>query len=142
MGSLLRQIALLAMVGLRSLSAHRAAAMVTVVSVASVAGVLVSLLAIREGTSIFRPQTARADEAIVLSSGAGDSSQSALSREALAIIAHAPGVRRGADGHPDAYASSMAGLCSAARPVQPSRGRFWCAGLPPLPGIPTEITGS
>jgi putative ABC transport system permease protein len=107
MGSLLRQTALLTATGLRSLGQHRAAVMITVVSVASVVGVLVSLLAIREGTSMFQPQSAQADEAIVLSAGANDSSQSALSPEAFATIADAPGVKRSADGHRYAYASSI-----------------------------------
>jgi putative ABC transport system permease protein len=107
MASLLRQTALLIATGLRSLGQHRAAVSVTVVSVASVVGVLVSLLAIREGTGMFQRQSAQADDAIVLSAGAGDSSQSALSPDALAIIADTPGIKRSADGHPLAYASSI-----------------------------------
>jgi putative ABC transport system permease protein len=70
-----------------------------------VVGVLVSLLAIREGTSVFQP--ARADEAIVLSRGASNISQSALSREAVATIAQMPGIKKGADGRPSAYASTV-----------------------------------
>jgi putative ABC transport system permease protein len=107
MGSLLRQTALLTATGLRSLGQHRTAVMITVVSVASVVGVLVSLLAIREGTSMFQPQSAQADHAIVLSAGANDSSESALSPEAFAIVADAPGVKRNAKGRPFAYASSI-----------------------------------
>jgi putative ABC transport system permease protein len=107
MGRLLRQTALLTVTGLRSLGQHLPAVVVTVVSVASVVGVLVSLLAIREGTSIFQQQSARADEAIVLSADASDSSQSALSPEAFAVVAGAPGVKRSADGHPYVYASSI-----------------------------------
>jgi putative ABC transport system permease protein len=107
MGSLLRQTALLTGTGLRSLGGHRAAVVVTIVSVASVVGVLVSLLAIREGTSMFQPQSAQADEAIVLSAGANDSSQSALRPEDFAIIADAPGIKRSPNGRPYAYASSI-----------------------------------
>ncbi|MGH8217460.1 MAG: ABC transporter permease, partial [Steroidobacteraceae bacterium] len=106
MGSLLKQTALLTATGLRSCGQHRGAVIVTVVSVASVVGVLVSLLALREGTSIFQPQRARADEAIVLSAGASDSTQSAVAPEAFATIAEAPGVMR-THGHPNAYASSI-----------------------------------
>jgi putative ABC transport system permease protein len=126
MGSLLKQSVLLTVSGLRGLGRHRAAAMITVISVASVVGVLVSLLAIRDGTSMFQPQSAQADEAIVLSAGASDSSQSALSPEAFATIAQAPGVKRGVDGHPYAYASSMISVDALRRDGQ--RGGVTLAG--------------
>lgn len=106
MGSLVRQTALLMLSGLRSLDQRRAVALVTIVSVTAVVCVLISLLAIREGTSIFRP--VRADEAIVLSRGASNVSQSTLSREAVATIVQAPGMKKkGRDGHPYAYASTV-----------------------------------
>jgi putative ABC transport system permease protein len=105
MGSLVRQTALLMLSGLRSLDQRRAVALVTIVSVTAVVCVLISLLAIREGTSIFRP--VRADEAIVLSRGASNVSQSTLSREAVATIVQAPGIKKGRDGHPYAYASTV-----------------------------------
>jgi putative ABC transport system permease protein len=126
MGSLLRQSVLLSVSGLRGLVQHRAAAMITIISVASVVGVLVSLLAIRDGTSIFQPQSAQADEAIVLSAGASDSSQSALSPEAFATIAQAPGIKRSADGYAYAYASSMISVDALRRDGQ--RGGVTLAG--------------
>ncbi len=107
MGSMLRQTALLTQTGLYSLTQRRAAALVTVVSVTTVVGVLTSLLAIHEGTNIFQPESARADEAVVLSRGATSSIESAVSREDFAAIAEAPGVRKSADGHPDAYAFTV-----------------------------------
>lgn len=105
MRSVLRQTALLTLSGLCSLDQRRGVALVTIISVTAVVCVLVSLLAIREGTSIFRP--ARADEAIVLSRGASNVSQSTLSREAVATIAQAPGIKKSTDGHPYAYASTV-----------------------------------
>lgn len=107
MGSVLKQTVLLTMTGFHGLAERRAGALVTIVSVTAVVGVLVSLLAIREGTSIFHPQLAQADEAIVLSRGASDSSQSALSRADVATIEQAPGVKHSLDGLPDAYASTV-----------------------------------
>jgi len=103
MGRMLTQTKLLTLSGLHSLTERSGVALVTSISVAAVVGVLISLLAIREGTSIFRP--ARADEAIVLSRGAGNVSQSAIGREAFAVIAEAPGVKKNPDGSPQAYAS-------------------------------------
>src|SRR5262249_39730749 len=98
MSGVLKQTTLLAISGLRSLGERRGTTLVTIISVAAVVGVLVSLLAIREGTSIFR--AARADEAVVLSRGAGSAAQSSISREAFATIAQAPGVAA-------AYASTL-----------------------------------
>lgn len=100
---MLRQTTLLTLSGLHSLGERRGLALVTIISVAAVVGVLVSLLAIREGTGIFQPT--RDDEAIVLSRGASNVTQSAISREAFAIIAETPGVRKSAEGRPAAYAS-------------------------------------
>ncbi len=107
MGSVLGQTALLTLTGLRSLAHRRIAALVTVISVTTVVGVLVSLLAIREGTNVFQPGSAGADEAVVLSRGASSSIESALSREEFTAIAQAPGVEKGADGRPDAYALTI-----------------------------------
>jgi putative ABC transport system permease protein len=105
MGSVFRQTALLTLSGLRSLSERRGVTLVTIVSVAAVVGVLISLLAIREGTSIFQPS--RADEAIVLSRGASNIAQSSLTREAVATIVASPGVRKSLDGRAYAYASTV-----------------------------------
>ena len=107
MGRLFRQTALLTLTGLRGLAQRRGAALVTVISITTVVGVLVSLLAIREGTSIFQPQAARADEATVLSRGAPNGFQSSISRAEFAAIADTPGVKQGADGHPNAYAFAV-----------------------------------
>jgi putative ABC transport system permease protein len=105
MGGLIGQTALLTFTALRGIGRRRASAAVSIVSVAAMAGVMISLLAIREGTSILRPPSSQANEAIVLARGAADISQSSLSREAVATIMDAPGIRRTADGRPYAYAS-------------------------------------
>jgi putative ABC transport system permease protein len=127
MGSVLRQTALLTLSGLRSLDQRRAVALVTIASVTAVVCVLISLLAIREGTSIFRPT--RADEAIVLSRGAGNVSQSTLSREAVATIVQAPGIKKSTDGHPYAYASTVISVDALRRDGK--RGAVNLAGYTP-----------
>lgn len=104
MSGMLRQTALLTSIGLRTLGARTSASLVTVISITAVVGVLIALLAIREGTSVFRPAAARTDEALVLSRDAASPLQSALSRDAVASIEQAPGVKKGPDGRPNAYA--------------------------------------
>ena len=107
MSCVLRQTALLTLIGLRSLPERRAAALVSIVSVTTVVGVLVSLLAIREGTSAFEPESVPTDQVAVLSRGAKNIVESALSRQDFAIIAEAPGVKRAVDNRPYAYASTL-----------------------------------
>lgn len=105
MAGILRQMGLLTLCGLRSLDERRGIALVTVISVTAVVCVLVSLLAIREGTSIFQPT--RADQALVLSRGAANITQSNLTRADVAAIVQAPGIRRSANGEPYAFASTV-----------------------------------
>jgi putative ABC transport system permease protein len=105
--SFLSQASMLTLTGLRGLPKRRGAALVTVVSVAAVVGVLASLLAIREGTSIFSPQAARTDELVVVGRGARNAFQSVLSRDAVLTVEGAPGVKHGPDGRPYAYAFSL-----------------------------------
>jgi putative ABC transport system permease protein len=105
--SFLSQASMLTLTGLRGLPKRRGAALVTVVSVAAVVGVLASLLAIREGTSIFSPQAARTDELVVVGRGARNAFQSVLSRDAVLTVEGAPGVKHAPDGRPYAYAFSL-----------------------------------
>jgi putative ABC transport system permease protein len=105
MSSIVKQTLLLTLSGVRSLAQRSAVALVTIVSVSAVVCVLISLLAIREGTGIFQPT--RANEAIVLSRGAGNVSQSNLSRANVAAIVAAPGIERSSAGRPYAYASTV-----------------------------------
>lgn len=105
--SFFNQTTMLTVTGLRGLPHRRGAALVTVVSVAAVVGVLVSLLAIRAGTSIFSPQAARADELVVVGRGARNAFQSVLTRDAVLTIEDAPGVKHAADGRAYAYAFGL-----------------------------------
>jgi len=54
----IKQTTLLTLSGLQSLGQRRGTTLVTIVSVAAVVGVLISLLALRQGTSIFQPARA------------------------------------------------------------------------------------
>ncbi len=107
MRGLLRQASLLTATALRGLRHRRGAAIVTLVSVTTVVAVLVSLLAIREGTRIFSSEVARPELVCIVGRGANNAFASVLTREAVADIEGAPGVRRTADGRPYAYAFTL-----------------------------------
>ncbi len=104
---LLRQVWLLTACALRAVNERRGSALVTVVSVTTVVGVLVSLLAIREGTAIFSAQSAPPDLMVIMGRGAKVPFTSFLSRETVQVVGQAPGVRKEPDGTPDLYATIL-----------------------------------
>ena len=101
-----KQTIALTITGLRGISQRRGASFVTVIGVTTVVGVLISLLSMGEGASIFTGKMARPNEMIVLGRGAQSGPQSFLSREAFAAVSDAPGVKRAADGTPYAFANA------------------------------------
>jgi putative ABC transport system permease protein len=102
-----RQVGLLTLTGLRGLGKRRGASLVTVISVTTVVGVLVSLLAIGEGTKIFSGRAAQSDIAVVVGRGARSAFDSVLTRDAVLAIEDTDGLKRAADGKPYAYAFSL-----------------------------------
>ena len=103
----LKQTLALTATGLRSISERRGSSLVTVIGVTVVVGVLVSLLAIREGASIFSGRTSRPDTVDVISRGATSTAQSVLTRDALAVVENAPGVKHAPDGRPYVVATTF-----------------------------------
>jgi putative ABC transport system permease protein len=103
----LKQTVALTATALRSISERRGSSLVTVVGVTTVVAVLVSLLAMSEGATIFTGANAAPDQLVVLGRGAGAAPQSVLSREAVLAAMDAPGVKRESDGTPHAVATSM-----------------------------------
>lgn len=100
----LRQAGALAWTGLSTLHRRLGSSLVIVVGIAGVVGVLVSLLAMRDGFQATLAATGRVDEAIVLRGGANSELSSRLTREEATLIAEAPGVLGGPDGRPLASA--------------------------------------
>lgn len=98
--SALRQITEVTWMGLTSLPMRKGAAAVVVTGIAGVVGVLVALLAMRDGFEATLGQTGHADEAIVLRGGANSELASQISREDALLIARTPGVDRDAQGNP------------------------------------------
>lgn len=103
----LRQAAALTLMGLQSLHRRIGPAMVALVGILIVVLVLVSLLAMGEGAHAWSTESARPDRVIVFSRGARSAPASALSREAVATISSAPGVKRAASGKPLTSAASL-----------------------------------
>jgi putative ABC transport system permease protein len=96
----LKQIGSVTMMNLKSVPQRLGASSVIVIGIAGVVGVLVSILAMVGGLSQMMSSTARADRAIVVSTGAGFETLSNITREATHIISDAPGIKHRSDGKP------------------------------------------
>lgn len=96
----LRQVFRLTWLGLLTLRARAGAVAVIVVGIAGVVGVLVSLLAMRDGFQATLMATGRGDEVIVLRGGANAEVSSHLTREDLRAVEQAPGILRDEAGRP------------------------------------------
>ncbi|HEY0745297.1 MAG TPA: ABC transporter permease [Steroidobacteraceae bacterium] len=106
--SVLKQIASVTLMNIRSVPQRLGASAVIVIGIAGVVGVLVSILAMVAGLSQMMSSTGRADRAIVVSTGASYETLSNLSRAAAQVIADAPGIKHGIDGEPLASAEALA----------------------------------
>lgn len=104
----LKQIASVTLMNLRSVPQRLGASSVIVIGIAGVVGVLVSILTMVGGLSQMMNSTARADRAIVVSTGASFETLSNITREATETIMDAPGVKHGVDGKPLVSAETLA----------------------------------
>lgn len=102
-----KQTLALTATALRSIGERRGSSLVTIVGVTTVVAVLVSLLAMSEGASIFTGAAARPDEVAVLGRGADAAPNSVLPREALNVAGNGPGVKHAPDGRPYTTASTF-----------------------------------
>src|SRR5690242_11606436 len=127
--SFLKQTIALTATGLRGISERRGSSLVTVIGVTAVVGVLVSLLAIREGATIFSGNNARPDVVDVISRGATSNAQSVLTRDALAVIERAPGVKHAPDGRPYVAATTLVSVDVMKKDGK--RGNVYLVGFTP-----------
>lgn len=125
----LKQTIALTATGLRGITERRGSSLVTVIGVTAVVGVLVSLLAIREGTTIFSGENARPDMVDVISRGATSTAQSVLTRDALAVIERAPGIKHAPDGRPYVTASTLVSVDVMKKDGK--RGNVYLVGFTP-----------
>ena len=85
---------------LKSLPQRIGASLVTVIGVATTVAVMISLLAIGAGLLKTSNRDISPDQVVVLPSGAQSEYSGSMSRDAVAQIAQAPGLRKTADGRP------------------------------------------
>jgi putative ABC transport system permease protein len=102
-----RQAFALTVAGIRGIPQRRGASLVTVVGTATVVAVLLSLLSMGEGVKSMYVAGVRADRVVVLSAGATVAPQSVITRDGLARVASAPGIRKTEDDTPLITASTM-----------------------------------
>jgi len=103
----LKQIAAVTGMNLRSLPDRAGTSLVIVIGIMGVVAVLVSVLAMSAGMIKSMRGAGRDDRAMVMRNGASNEMSSSLTREAVAVIADTPGVKRDADGRPIYSAETM-----------------------------------
>jgi putative ABC transport system permease protein len=96
----LRQLWLLTVAAIGGIPGRLGTSAVTVISIATVMGVLVAMLALGQGLEQLVQGDVRADQVVVLSSGAQSALQSSLPKTTLGSIADKPGIKRDEEGKP------------------------------------------
>jgi len=127
MHALRRTLAIVA-IGLATLPARLGPALVICIGTAGVVAVFITVLAMGGGLQTAQASTARADRAIVLGAGSRSESVSFVSRDDVAVIEGAVGVRRGPDGKP-AVSAELVLPVSAPRKSNGQNGTVTVRGL-------------
>ena len=104
---MLRQIAHVTMLNLRTVPLRLGTSLVVVVGIAGVVGVLVSVLAMSEGFTHTLASTGRPGRVIMLRSGSDSELSSGIARDQTTLLASLPGVARDAEGRPLASGELM-----------------------------------
>lgn len=102
-----RQIALLLQMSIAGARGRLGSYFVAVICITTVVGVLVAMLSMGAGVQALAVRGARADRALVESSGAQSPSASNINPSDVGTIESLPGVRHGPDGAPLATANSI-----------------------------------
>jgi putative ABC transport system permease protein len=95
---MLKQVAAITGINIKSIPDRWASSLVIVVGLAGVVAVFTALLAMRAGFESTLKASGRADEAMVMRGGSDDEINSALDRDAIDVIEQSPGIRTDADG--------------------------------------------
>jgi putative ABC transport system permease protein len=125
----IKQTFALTATGIRGIGQRPGSSLVTIVGVTTVVAVLVSLLAMSEGATIFTGEAARVDEVAVLGRGAAAAPQSVLSRDALLAVNDAPYVKHAPDGRSYTTATSMVNVDAIKK--DGTRGQIFLVGWTP-----------
>jgi putative ABC transport system permease protein len=102
---LIRQASLLTIASVRSIPQRLGMSLVTVISIATVMGVLVAMLALSEGLETFVKADIDPNGVTVLARGAQSVLDSTLPKTILSSIVNKPGIKRDANGKPEATAN-------------------------------------
>ncbi len=102
-----RQIGAVTVMNLRSLPQRLATSAVIVIGIAGVVAVLVSVLAMSTGMLRTLTRAGADDRVIVLRNGSASEMGSNLGRDAVRLIADAPGIKRDAEGRPLASVETL-----------------------------------
>jgi len=102
-----RQIGAVTLMNLRSLPQRLGTSAVIVIGIAGVVAVLVSVLAMSTGMLKTLTQAGAEDRVIVLRNGSASEMGSNLGRDAVRLIADAPGIKRDAEGRPLASVETL-----------------------------------
>lgn len=108
--SLLRQINAVTAMNVRALRGRVESAIVVVIGMAVVVGVTAAILSIAVGVSHTLDLAKRPGDVVILSENARFINQSNLSRDKVATIIDAPGIKVAADGAPAAWAQANANV--------------------------------
>ena len=104
---MLSQVAAITGINLKSIPERWASSLVIVVGLAGVVAVFTALLAMAGGFTSTLKATGREDVAIILRGGSEAELNSGLDRTQTDLIKQLPGIRAGADAHPEASAEMM-----------------------------------
>jgi putative ABC transport system permease protein len=125
----LKQTLALTATGFSGIPQRRGSSFVTLISVTTVVAVLMSLLAIGEGAQIFTGRSIPKNTAVVMSRGATNTTQSVLTRDAVAVIQDAPGIKRAPDGTPWVVATTFVSVDAIKKDGK--RGNVYLVGFSP-----------
>lgn len=105
--SLIKETVAATTMNLKGLPQRVGASLVTVIGVATTVAVMISLLAIGEGLLKTGSRNISADRVIVVPAGAQSEFSGSIPRDAAALIAQAPGLKKTADGRPMVQPAAM-----------------------------------
>ena len=127
----IKQIAAITLLSLRSVPQRIGSSLVIITGIAGVVAVLLSVLAMSAGLTATMERAGRADRAIVLRKGADSESASTLSRDAAAVIAAAPGIRKMPNRQPMVSPEVLA-VASLRKKGDGSRAEVTVRGISPM----------
>jgi putative ABC transport system permease protein len=108
--TILKQIAAVTGMNLRSLPQRAGTSLVVVVGIAGVVAVLISVLSLATGLARTLSSTGRPERAIILYAGAQSEVESNLPRDAVLTLTNLTGIKRDSDGKPLVSADALASM--------------------------------